>query len=86
LKSIADSVVKDVRPGGIDIIDRVVGGISVAVALLEVGEAFDGVLLGEAAGGGVVPALAVLEEAGGAVVEAARGAVGVESGGVPSKT
>jgi len=68
-------------PAWVDVVDGVVGGVGVAVALLRVGQVFDAVLLGEAAGGGVVPALAVLEEVGGAVVEAAGGAVGVEPGG-----
>ena len=67
--------------GGVDVVDGIVGDVSVAVALGGVGEAFDGVLLGEAGGGGVVPALAVLEEACGAVVEAAGGAVRVQPGG-----
>src|SRR5215217_9067660 len=77
----SDVLIPGQSAGGVDVVDGVVGGVGVAVALAGVGVAFDGVLLGEPADGRVVPALAVFDPAGAADVEAAGGAVGVDPGG-----
>src|SRR5829696_6797616 len=54
----SDVVVPGQSAGRVDVVDGVVGGVGVAVAFLGIGVAFDGVLLGEPARRGVIPALA----------------------------
>ena len=66
----------------IGVIDRVVAGVGVAVAVGGVADRVQGVLLGPAAEGGAVVELTVLVEAGGGVEIAAGVPVGVGVGQV----
>ena len=56
--------------GGVGVVDGVVAGVGVAVGVGRVEGLIEGVLLGEGAGVGVVLAVAVVDPAGGAVLDA----------------
>jgi len=59
--------------GRVAVVDGVVGGVDVAVAVVGVQGCVEGVLLGPGAGGGVIPAGAEFDELGGVALDAAQG-------------